>query len=284
MNINLSSIVKTFIPFFVIALVAYIIGSLLYFKLPKSNDLELKSKDDYRLEYKKYKIRSSMEEKVVKKAPVKKKPPKKKEYQLISNIILKAIYASPNNKGWIIISEKSSSATHILTIGDEFKKFKLKSVFKTYVIFTKNGKEYKLSMGDEKQKPKYTIKKEEVKVKKEEKKIPLEIEEKNGDFEIKRALVNDYIKNPMKIWKNIKIKERLVDGKIDGFRVMDLTNKSIFKKLGLRRGDIIKKVNNIVLGSYADAFKLYKKIDKIENLNFVIIRDGQEMEIDYEIR
>jgi general secretion pathway protein C len=53
--------------------------------------------------------------------------------------------------------------------------------------------------------------------------------------------------------------------------------------LGLRKGDIIKAVNNIELKSYNDAFSIYKKINKINNLNILILRNDREMELDYEI-
>jgi len=80
--------------------------------------------------------------------------------------------------------------------------------------------------------------------------------------------------------KNVEQK----DGKIDGFKINRIANKSIFKELGLRKGDIIKGVNNIILKSYADAFKLYKNINKIDNLNFTILRDNQIMEMEYDIK
>ena len=36
-------------------------------------------------------------------------------------------------------------------------------------------------------------------------------------------------------------------------------------QLGLKKGDIMIRANNIKLTSFNDAIKLYKKIDKIDN-------------------
>ena len=53
--------------------------------------------------------------------------------------------------------------------------------------------------------------------------------------------------------------------------------------MGLKEGDIIKSVNNSVLGSYADAFKVYNDVGNIKYLNIEILRNNELMELSYEI-
>ena len=96
--------------------------------------------------------------------------------------------------------------------------------------------------------------------------------------------IKKYIKDFDSIWKSIAIKETLDENKkINGFKIISIAKNSAFDKLGLKKGDIIKKVNNTVLKSYADAFKIYNKIGKINNLQITILRKNEEMEINYEI-
>jgi general secretion pathway protein C len=291
MNINFSNLLKTFIPFLVIILLTYSINIILYIYLPKSYNFTPESKD-YKVKYIKYNIAKSLKEKKVKKVRVKPKKvvvKKKKEYKLISNIILKAIYAEANNNGWIIISEKrSKSKTEILGIGDNFKNFILESVFPTYVVFSKGEKEYKLSLIKDK-KVEFTIKEKAKTVKNKNKKVnkPLLVDieaEDETSINIKRTFLNQYIQYPSKIWKDISIKEIKKNGQIDGFKINRLSNNSVFKRLGLKRGDIIKSINNIELDSYSKAINLYKNIGELENLIFLIIRDNQELELEYEIK
>ena len=101
---------------------------------------------------------------------------------------------------------------------------------------------------------------------------------------IKRDLINDYIQDFGKIWDNISIDEIKTKTGIDGFKINSVRKNSVFDKLGLKKGDIIKEVNNIRLKSYNDAFIVYKKINKIKNINLTILRDGTEQEINYEIK
>jgi len=157
MNINFNLIIKSLIPLFIITLIAYGLNSILYLYLP-SIQYNSASVDNNNFEYKKYQVEKSLKQKskIIK---VKKKKVKKKEYKLISSILLKGIYSTANNQGWIIISEKSSSKTHMLSINESFKDYVLKLVHPKYVIFTKGDKEYKLSLIDENTKQKYTISK-----------------------------------------------------------------------------------------------------------------------------
>lgn len=282
MNINFNYIFKLTFPYLVAVLLAYIISSILYLFLPKNKPI-IKTSNNQNLEYKKYKITQAFKEAPVKKQT--KQVKKKAEYQLISNIVLKGIYAKTNGNGWIIIAEKSSANTHILGIGESFKEYKLKLVYPTYAVFTKNGNEYKLEMEKDDGKVDFQIKKQITKTETNKKAVQKkDIVKEDGVYSVKRSFLNNYVKKPEKIWKDIAIKEIMKDGEIKGFKINAISSNSVFKKLGLRKGDIIKEVNNIVLKSYGDAFKLYHKINKLNNLNIKIIRKDREMELDYEIQ
>ena len=121
------------------------------------------------------------------------------------------------------------------------------------------------------------------KIDKEEKQVEKIIID-DGKVTVKRDYVNKYINNFNKIWKDISINEVFKNSKINGFKVTRIRSNSVFSKLGLRQGDILKEVNNIELKSYNDAFKIYKKINKINNLHIKVLRNNQEVELDYEIK
>lgn len=277
MNISYNKIVKKSIPFFIIILIAFILNTILQLILPKNID-GVKTTLDTPLDFKKFRIYNSFYEQPVKKESVKTNT-EKKEYKFITNIELKAIYSTNNKKtGWVVINEKSSSEAILLSVGDNFKDYMLKEVYIQYVIFEKDSKEYKLSLFDEKEDTKFTTK--TVTVKDDFK----DIEHEEGIFKVKRDLVDSYTKDLKKIFSEISIKEIVNNGEIDGFKINSLTKNSVFDRLGLKAGDIIKEVNNIKLKSYNDAFKFYNTMNTIDVLNFKILRDDQLMEIEYEIR
>lgn len=288
MNINFNTIISKSIPFVGLLSLAYGINTSLYYYLPKTVEYNAVP-NDYNIEYNKYKFDNKLKEVVVvKKKPIKKKVVKKKEYKLNANIILKAIYSSNDNSGWIIIGEKSSTKTHMLSIGEKFKSFELQLVYSTYAIFTKDNKEYRLDLLSEKdKKAKFTTKKN-IAVKKTETIKSEELnaikQEDENQFALKRTLINNYTKNLKKIWRDIAIDDYKQNGILTGFKIRRINQNSVFAKLGLRDGDIIKSVNNIKMTSYSNAFSVYKKLSKTKDLSFLILRDNNEMELEYEIK
>ncbi|MCW9027213.1 MAG: PDZ domain-containing protein, partial [Thiovulaceae bacterium] len=70
---------------------------------------------------------------------------------------------------------------------------------------------------------------------------------------------------------------------IKGFKVTRIAANSKMATLGLKKNDIIIKANNVVLKSYRDALNIYTKIKDIDLVQIVVIRDGVEKEIVYEI-
>jgi general secretion pathway protein C len=247
----------------------------LYFYLPKGF-ITANQKTTNSLEYKKYNIKSAFHSKSKEKKVIEAVVPKKKEYMFLSNVILVAVYAMENNSGFIVVKEKKKNNTEMLSLNEQFKGYTLTKIFTTYVIFTKSSKEYKLSMIINNQKIEY----QEVVTK--PKKQPVEIND--DSVAIKRDVINSYVENFDKIWNDISIQEVRTAKGIDGFKVNKVRKNSIFDKLGLKAKDILKSVNNIELKSYNDAFKIYKKIDNIKDLNLKILRDGIEEEIIYEIK
>lgn len=270
-NIDFNNVLKKLIPFIGIVLFSMLLNTILFFFLPKSYFSKTMS-ENRTIDYKKYKIREGFEEKKIVKKKLKKHIVKK-EYALISNILLNMIYQEENQNGWIVIAEKSSRKTTILGINELYKNYKLLKIFENHVIFEKNNREYKLLLNSEKQKTPYIIEKTGV-----------SIEKIDDQYQLKRDLINEYTQNSSKIWKEISIKETVTNGSINGFKITRIPQKSVFKKLGLRQGDIIKSVNNVKLKSYADAFNIYKKISKVKNMKFVVLRGNQEVELEYEIK
>lgn len=151
MNSNFSNynvIFKLLLPFGYILGFSYILGFILFLYLPKEG-IEFSKIDSYNISSKRYNftkafdLKDKVNIKVVKKV-------EKKEYKLLSNIELNAVYLSKKNKSWIVLNEKSSSKTFILSKSDKFKDFELIKIFKEYIVFKKKNIEYKLQMESKK--------------------------------------------------------------------------------------------------------------------------------------
>ena len=273
MNTNSNKLIRIFIPFAFIILCAYIISSVVFLYLPKSG-VDFAEESSNTLKYRKYDGFYSQVSSV-KKTQVK-KVVKKQKVQTLSSYTLKGIYSTTSNGGWIIIENKRDKKSNFISQYEELDGYILTKLYKKYVIFEKQAKEYKLDIQSRNQNLKYEVSRTV-------NNIDENIVVDNDNVKVKRNYLNSYINNIDKVWNNIAINEVKKNGKIDGFKVGRVNENSVFGKLGLKKGDIIKSINNNILGSYADAFKVYNNINSTKYLNIEILRNNEIMELNYEI-
>ena len=207
-----------------------------------------------------------------------------KVHSTMRGIRLIGIYLDDNNT--IVTLEKLSKRT-VIAKGEEFHGFKLRSATKYYALFLKSNKEYKLEFkkfkNHNKMKSKSMIREVEDIIE-DKKDMTKDIEDDGYTKTIKRSFLNNYMKNPKDIWKDIGINEIKSGKSIAGFRVRFVKKDSGFDKLGIKRGDVILAINGEKLDSAKSAFNAYKDIKSIENLTLTVKRNNQEMELEYEIK
>lgn len=267
MNINFDLIIQKLLPFLYIFLMVYLLNSLLFFYLPKIG-VDFEDASSSNLEYKKYSGFYTNVEIIQEKEQI-----KNTNIETLSKYNLKAIYSTSSNGGWITI-EKAEKG-YILSQGEELDGYILKKLFKNYVIFEKLSKEYRVDL-KQKEDISYEIMNTTDNTKKD-------IVIKDDSVEISREYLNSYIKDIDKVWNNIGINEVKVGEGIEGFKISKINKESVFGKIGLKEGDIIKAINNNELKSYADAFKVYNNINNTNYLSIEILRNNEKMELNYEI-
>ncbi len=270
MNTNFNKIIQKSIPYAFIILIAYIIGTVIFVFLPKSG-VDFIRKDNESLAYKKYDgfyLRDIKQEK---------NKQKDIDRKSLSDYLLKGIYSTSSNSGWIIVQDNNKNKSYILSQYEKLDDYVLSKLFKNFVIFEKAGKEFTLEM------KKNNEKNVGFKMTADVGGIEENVVVDSSGVKVKRSYLNTYVQDIDKVWNNIAISEIRKNGKIDGFKVLRVNQDSVFKKLGLKKGDVIKSVNNSVLSSYSDAFRVYNNINNIKYLNIEILRNNEVMELNYEI-
>ncbi len=66
-----------------------------------------------------------------------------------------------------------------------------------------------------------------------------------------------------------------------GFLVRQIQSGSLYQKLGLRVGDVIKSVNGQPINTAEDALKLYQQMASLNSVNVEIMRDGKFVSLAY---
>jgi len=194
----------------------------------------------------------------------------------ISNMVLKALFKRKEG-GLVIIALKAKpNDSEVIGIDDVFQGYTLKKILENGAVFMKNGQTFSLYFSEEQQQERSTVPRSGDNT-------ALTSSVSGGIKQVAKSDINRYAKDVKQIWKEIGITEVKKNGKITGFKVTRIKPNTPFAQLGLRQGDIIIKANNQSLTSYKDAIAIYKRIDKIDAVELVVLRNNQEMEIIYEV-
>jgi len=269
MQISSKMVLSIITKLLLLAVIAKTLALGLIYFLP-SDGVEMQEKKRYAPEYQRVDFRVMLQSVQKGKTPIKTQESRSIS---ITNMILKGFYGN-SQKGFAIVSLKSSpKKTSIVSVGEVFNGYRLKAIYATKVVFEKDDKEYMLELEKIKSQKSFINK---VRAKTD----TTDPGEPRG---VSREDIASYAKNPKQIWKDISIIPQKKHNKITGFKVTKIKKGSKMAELGLQRGDIIIKANNIRLKSYKDALDLYNKIDTIDTMQIVVLRDNEEVELVYEI-
>ena len=192
----------------------------------------------------------------------------------LDNIRLKGTYLG-GDASFIIIEDGIESK--FIYIGEKFRGYDLVKVGERKVVFEKNGKNYYVLLDDDEDKSSTNnndIAHNE----------PVhESREGDGPVSITRDEMNSYIKNPDKIWKNVRIQEIRKNGILNGFRVNYVKRGSFFDKAGLKSGDVIKAIDGQEIRSLGDVMKYYTNANALDSLTLTVDRDGNEIDLDFSV-
>jgi type II secretory pathway component PulC len=73
-------------------------------------------------------------------------------------------------------------------------------------------------------------------------------------------------------------------GRIVGFRITRIEQGSLYEKIGLRKGDVLLRVNTRNLDDPAKLFSLYQEMRNKRHISLLLSRNGQDQTFNYDIR
>ena len=107
------------------------------------------------------------------------------------------------------------------------------------------------------------------------------VPEYDESINIKRQAVIERISDPSTLLTEAKPMPYVKAGKIQGFKIPALKDKTLLKMAGLAEGDIATKINGEKLDSIPKAIQLYNKYKNQEQINLEIKRGDVVMNLNY---
>lgn len=68
-------------------------------------------------------------------------------------------------------------------------------------------------------------------------------------------------------------------GKLSGFKIPKVPDGSLYAKMGLKEGDIIKEVNGVPLAGVSQAIKTLVSLREASKIHLLVERNGKPMDI-----
>lgn len=95
-----------------------------------------------------------------------------------------------------------------------------------------------------------------------------------GNFEISRDDVEKQLSNLNAIATQARIVPSFKNGEANGFKIFSIRPGSIYQKLGMQNGDVIKKINGYEINSPDKALEIYSKLKEASRIDVELERRG----------
>jgi len=110
------------------------------------------------------------------------------------------------------------------------------------------------------------------------------------DFEIRQVGENQFVIRRQDLQKAtgnlnaLATQARIVPAKKEnGFRILNIRNGSLYQKIGIQNGDIVRSINGIEISSPDKALEAYSRLQSASNISIDIIRRGGNQTLEYTI-
>ncbi len=104
-----------------------------------------------------------------------------------------------------------------------------------------------------------------------------------GKIVVDQKEVDDALQNLDKLYNEIRIVPNFKDGRAAGMKVLSVKPGSIVGKLGIRRGDVLEKVNGREL-DIKSGMDLFNQMKDMKSFSVDVERGGKNQTLEYEIR
>jgi len=182
---------------------------------------------------------------------------------------------------YAVIEDTKQRKQNLYREGDTLQNAVVKKILREQLILTVNGKDEILKMEEKTPGGRKTAKKGPSMPGVRNDENAEDVPTKN--LQIARSEVDEALSDVNNLMKQARIRPHFKDGKPDGLTLTRVKPKSIFRKLGLRSGDILMGVDGDPIESVDDALKFYDNLGSSSNLKLQIKRRGKLQNIDYNI-
>jgi general secretion pathway protein C len=202
------------------------------------------------------------------------------------DVILLGTVAGSDEDAYAVIEDKTKRTQDIYHIGDSIKDAVLKNIYRNKVVIRFNGKD-EILLKDDKAGQKGSSSSP----------FPgfpgmppqAQAEPNSGGEPVQtitldRVELDNALSNIQEVMTQASIQPHMMDGVVDGMTITGVKAGSIFRRAGLRNGDIVKGIEGKEIRSIEDLLSIYGSLRDSESVGLQIIRRGRVRNIQLKVR
>lgn len=180
------------------------------------------------------------------------------------------------DKAYAVIEDKKTRQQDLYHIGDSIQNATVKRILRGKVVLSVDDRDEILEMEE-------TLMASRDSGRSQQTYEPRtsQSEESSQKITLQRSLVDNALRNINDLMGQVKIRPHFKDGKPDGLMLSSIRSTSIFKKMGLRNGDIITAVDGRQIESVDDALQFYEHLRAATDITLELKRRGQTKTMEY---
>lgn len=105
-----------------------------------------------------------------------------------------------------------------------------------------------------------------------------------GSYVIEQRALNAALDNIGQAMTDARLLPSMKDGKVEGFRVSEVKPAGVFGMVGIKNGDVLLRINDLTIDSPDKAIQSFVSLKGQSRIKLDLIRDGQPMTLNYDIR
>lgn len=105
-----------------------------------------------------------------------------------------------------------------------------------------------------------------------------------NEYEVPRNEIDKTLSNLNDVAMQARIVPAFQDGVAKGFKLFSIRPDSIYSKIGIQNGDVIRRINGYDLNSPEKALEIYSKLKEASRIDIEIERNGSVLRKTYNVR
>ncbi len=106
----------------------------------------------------------------------------------------------------------------------------------------------------------------------------------DSEYEVPKAEIDKTLSNLNEVAMQARIVPAYKDGQAQGFKLFSIRPDSLYTKIGIQNGDVIRRINGNDINSPEKALEIYSKLRDASRIDIEIERNGAPLRKTYHVR